>query len=63
MAPYCIALHDEDGSTREVRSHLFACDDDAIDHAGKIGHPHEMKVWQGDRLVAHFPSMRTVPRP
>ncbi|HVM98567.1 MAG TPA: serine hydrolase domain-containing protein [Caulobacteraceae bacterium] len=43
---------------RERRTHLFANDDHAIDHAGRIGHPHEIKLWQGERLVAHFPAWR-----
>jgi hypothetical protein len=55
MAPYAIDLHDEGGAVRETRSDWFADDDAAIDHAGHIGHPHEIKVWQGERLVAHFP--------
>ena len=28
----------------------------AIDHAGAFDHPHEIHVWEGERLVAHFPS-------
>jgi hypothetical protein len=60
MAPYTIDLHDEDGALCEVRSQVFAHDDDAIDHAGGIDHPHEIKVWQGERLVADFPSVRSL---
>lgn len=55
MAPYTFHLHDADGDLKEVRSALLAHDDAAIDHAGKLGHAHEIKVWQGERLVAHFP--------
>ena len=57
MAPYTIDLHDERGEVRERRNALFAHDDDAIDHAGRLGHSHEIKVWQGERLVAHFPAI------
>jgi hypothetical protein len=62
MAPYTIDLHDAEGAIRETRSQMFAHDDDAIDHAGRIEHPHEMRVWQGERLVAHFPTMRLFTR-
>jgi len=61
MAPYTIDLHDADGSRREARTHTFAHDDEAIDHAGAIDHPHEIKVWRGERLVAHFPPVSTPP--
>ena len=54
MTTYSIELNDETGAICEVRTRVFALDDHAIDHAGRIDHPHEMKVWQGDRLVAHF---------
>jgi len=57
MVPYTIDLHDEHGGVRERRNALFAHDDDAIDHAGRGGHPNEIKVWQGERLVAHFPPL------
>jgi hypothetical protein len=58
VSPYVIDLHNEDGTLRESRSMMFEHDDAAIDHAGRIGHPHEMKVRQGERLVAHFPAVR-----
>jgi hypothetical protein len=51
-------MHDDGGATREVRRLLFASDDDAIDFAGRIDHPGEIAVWQGDRLVARFPPLR-----
>ena len=57
MAPYTIDLYDEHGGVRERQNALFAQDDDAIDHAGRLGHPNEIKVWQGERLVAHFPPL------
>jgi len=55
MAPYAIDLHDQHGNVRERLTAVFARDDDAIDYAGQLQHPSEIKVWQGDRLVAHFP--------
>ncbi len=55
MAPYRIELHDEAGRVCEIRTDLFANDDDAIDHAGGLAHPQEINVWQGDRHVAQFP--------
>jgi hypothetical protein len=61
MAPYVIALHDADGAVIETRTRNFEKDDDAIDHAGRIGHALEMKVWQGERLVAQFPPVRRTP--
>jgi len=61
MAPYVIELHDADGAILETRTRRFEKDDDAIDHAGRIGHPHEMRVWQGERLVAKFPPVGRTP--
>jgi hypothetical protein len=57
MAPYRIELHDQAGAVVAEQNRLFEHDDAAIDHAGRIDHPHAMKVWQGERLVAHFPAM------
>jgi hypothetical protein len=48
-------LQDADGLIGEVRTAPFANDDAAIDHAGRIDHPHAMSVWRGDQLVAYFP--------
>jgi len=59
MAPYTIDLHDANEAVVDKRHGLFACDDDAIDHAGKIAYPHSIRVWQGERLVAHFPAVGT----
>jgi len=58
MAPYRIEFHDADGEVQAEKIALFEHDDAAIDHAGRIDHPDELKVWQGDRLVAHFPTLR-----
>jgi hypothetical protein len=55
VAPYRIHLLGKDGSI--AGEHVVECwdDDQAIDLAGKSDHPHEMLVWQDDRLVARFP--------
>lgn len=55
MTLYRIELHDEVGDVREIREQSFEHDDDAIDCAGAIDHPHEINVWQDERRVAHFP--------
>jgi hypothetical protein len=39
----------------------FEHDDAAIDHAGWLDHPHEIQVWESERLVAHFPSETPLP--
>lgn len=55
MLPYRIRLLDERGEP--VREHAleFDHDDDAIDHAGALKHPHAIDLWQGERHVARFP--------
>ena len=58
LAPYTFHLYDQAGVLRDVRSQSFAHDDDAIDHAGRLDHPHEIQVRQEDRLVARFPPVR-----
>jgi len=58
MAPYRIDLHDQDDAVTAQHHGMFEHDDAAIDHAGRLGHPHSMRVWQGDRLVAHFQPVR-----
>jgi len=67
MTAYIIDLYDANGAVRETRAQGFPHDDAAIDSVGRIDHPHEIKVWQGGRLVAHFPALRLsrrdVPRP
>ena len=59
MAPYTFVLHDPDDGVRVTLTASFADDDDAIDHAGTFNHPDEIKVWQGERLVARFPAGKT----
>ena len=55
MALYHIDLHDSADGLQERRTHRFADDDAAIDHAGEIDHPHAIRVWRRGQLVAHFP--------
>ena len=55
MAPYRIELHDEAGRICEVKTQHFVHDDDAIDHAGGLDHPHEINLWQDHRHVARIP--------
>ncbi len=56
MPLYRISLLAADGTLHE--EHEIDCehDDAAIDHAGGLNHPHEIHVWDGERLVAHFHS-------
>jgi hypothetical protein len=58
VTDYQIDLLDDAGAVvREHRS-AFEHDDAAIDWAGRLDHPYEIKVWQAGRLVAHFPALR-----
>jgi hypothetical protein len=58
MASYRIIFHNRDG--KPVAESIVEKPDDAaaFDHASAHSHPHEMQIWQGDRLVA-----RVRPRP
>ena len=58
MAIYKISLHGSDGAVIAESLSDFADDDAAIDHAGNIYHPHEINVWEGDRLVVRFTPRR-----
>jgi len=58
MSPYRIELYDADGVVVAERTELFEHDDDAIDHVGRIDHADALQIWQGPRLVAHFPTQR-----
>ncbi|HVN01900.1 MAG TPA: hypothetical protein VMT68_17000 [Caulobacteraceae bacterium] len=55
MAPYRIHLLGHDGSIAHERVVECQDDDEAIELTGKSDHPHEMLVWQAERLVARFP--------
>lgn len=55
MEPYTIVLSDENGSVRERRTQWFKNSDDAVDYAGKIDHPYEVRISQAGRLVAQIP--------
>jgi hypothetical protein len=61
MSPYRIELHDANGAVIAEQTELFEHDDAAIDHAGRINHRDALKVWQGERLVAHFPPLQSPP--
>jgi hypothetical protein len=55
MALDRINLLNEDGFPSKEYSVEFENDDDAVDHAGSTGHPHQIEIWEGGRLVASFP--------
>jgi hypothetical protein len=63
MAPYRITLFDTEGDAQEEHVIEFPQDDDAIDHAGSINHPHAIVVRQGERQVASFPPTNPPQRP
>ncbi len=54
MPVYRIDLMTAEGLLEESRFVDYDDDDGAIDHAGAISHPHEMRVWDDERLVATF---------
>ena len=55
---YRIDLLEEDGNVLTASMRCFKNDDDAIDHAGRLGHPHAIEVWQLTRRVANFPPVQ-----
>lgn len=54
MGVYRIDLHDEGGAVVTRRHYTFRKDSSAVDFARKVIHPHVIKVWEGDRLVAEL---------
>ncbi len=58
MERYTVRLFDAGGSRHSTVEREHGCDDEAIDAAGFLDHPHAIEVWQGDRLVATFPPER-----
>ena len=60
MSSYRIELRDRADGLVDVRTARFALDDQAIDYAGGLDHPHGMKIWDGERLVAEFPPVGRV---
>ena len=54
LSAYRIALMSPDGLVQEERIANFEHDDQAIDVTGKISHPHQIRVYQGERLVGTF---------
>jgi hypothetical protein len=55
MLPYRIKLLSADGVVQEQWTIDYPNDDEAIDEAGRISHPHKIQVFQQRRLVAEFP--------
>ncbi len=62
MAAYRVVFHGDDDEPVAESTFEHPHDDAAIDAAGRHAHPHAIKVWQGGRLVAHFPSEGRPPR-
>jgi hypothetical protein len=60
MAPYRIVHYDKDGILAEELMFDFAEDDEAIEHVGRIDTPHEICLWDGDRLVVRCPPWTAV---
>lgn len=54
MEPYRIVLLSPGEAVHEERMIECAHDDDAIDFAGQLDHPHAIDIWQHDRHVARF---------
>jgi hypothetical protein len=55
MTLYRIELLDEKGSLHSELELDCLDEDDAIESAGRIDHPHVMLLYEADRLVARFP--------
>jgi len=55
MPPYRIRLLKPDGGLQAERIFEGRHDDEAIDHAGGLNHPHGIEVWLDHRAVARFP--------
>lgn len=56
MPLYRICLMTADGTLDEESEVDCEHDDAVIDLAGSIDHPHEIHIWESERLVARFPS-------
>lgn len=63
MPLYRLCLMAMDGSLHEERELHCAHDEAAIDQAGWVDHLHEIRVLEGERLVACFPDEMTVRGP
>lgn len=55
MSPYRITLLTPDGGVHEEKVMECTHDDEAIDRTGRLDHPHEIDLWQGERHVGQFP--------
>jgi hypothetical protein len=51
---YRITIHDHDGSVIDERRVDCSDDEDAIKRTGAHAELREMRIWQGERLVALF---------
>ena len=60
MALYRIVHYDKDGIPAEELTVDFSEDDEAIEHVGWIDRPHEVCLWQEDRLVLRCPPWTAV---
>ena len=58
LARYLIRLLNARGERHAMLEREHQSDDEAIDPAGFLDHPHALEVWDGERLVARFPPKR-----
>jgi hypothetical protein len=63
MTLYQVLLMTAAGSLQEKRELDCDHDDAVIDYAGRIDHVHEIHVFEGERLVARFPSEKLIQSP
>jgi hypothetical protein len=57
MTLYRIVFRDEDDQPFAESSVKLPDVDAAIEHSRRHHHPHEVEVWQGERLVARRPAL------
>jgi hypothetical protein len=57
MPAYRVELWEAGGNKARVIEIHCASDDEAIDAAGSINHPHAITVWEDERQVAHFTAL------
>ena len=55
VAPYTVSFLGPNEEVLAEEVHWFEHDDHALDEIGRSDHPHEIRVHQGERLVARFP--------
>ncbi len=54
MRSYRLLLLDQAGRVRRTRSLECQGDDDALEQAAWIRHPHAVELWEGERQVWRF---------